>query len=151
MAALDGAVALAEVDDVAVRVGEDLHLDVAAGGDRPLEDEVAVAEGALGLAAGRLGRALEGVVLLDEAHAAPAAAGRGLDHHREADLVGLLEERGDVLLRALPAGDDRHFVLRGELAGLGLVAHQAHGVGGRADEGDAGCRAGLGEGGVLRE
>ena len=29
MAALDRAVALAEVDDVAVRVGEDLHLDVA--------------------------------------------------------------------------------------------------------------------------
>ena len=46
VAALGRAVALEEVDDVAVGVGEDLHLDVAAGLDVLLDQHGVVAEGA---------------------------------------------------------------------------------------------------------
>jgi hypothetical protein len=51
VAALDGAVALAEVDDVAVAVGEDLHLDVARVGQVALEVDRRVGEELLPLAA----------------------------------------------------------------------------------------------------
>ena len=56
MAALHGALALAEIDDVAVLVAEDLHLDVARILDELLDVDFAVAEGALRFAA----RVLEG-------------------------------------------------------------------------------------------
>ena len=51
VAALDRALALEAVDDVAVRVAEDLDLDVARAVEVALDEERAVAEGALGLAA----------------------------------------------------------------------------------------------------
>ena len=73
MPPLDGAVALADRDDRAVRVGEQLHLDVA----RPLEValavERAVAERALGLAFRGVERLLELGRGTHDAHA-PATA-----------------------------------------------------------------------------
>ena len=50
MAPLDRALALEEVDDVAVGVGEDLHFDVARPLDEPLDVQRAVAERRGGLA-----------------------------------------------------------------------------------------------------
>ena len=44
VAALQAAFALAEMDDVAVAVGEDLHLDVPGPQDEPLEEQRVVAE-----------------------------------------------------------------------------------------------------------
>ena len=54
MPALERAVALPEVDDVAVGVGEDLDLDVPGPVDVLLEVDAAVLEGGLGLVAGGL-------------------------------------------------------------------------------------------------
>ena len=56
MPPLDRAVALAEVHDVAVRVGEDLHLDVARILEVLLDVDVGVREEALALARGLLER-----------------------------------------------------------------------------------------------
>ena len=56
MAALHGALALAEIDDVTVLVAEDLHFDVTRVDDGLLDVHLVVAEGALGFAA----RVLEG-------------------------------------------------------------------------------------------
>ena len=56
VAALHAAVALEEVDDVAVGVGQDLHLDVARVDHRLLEEHRRVAERRLRLAAGGLDR-----------------------------------------------------------------------------------------------
>ena len=53
VAALHRAVALAEMDDVAVRVGEDLDLDVAGAHHGLLQDQLARAEGVLRLGARR--------------------------------------------------------------------------------------------------
>ena len=56
VAALHAAVPLEEVDDVAVRVGQDLHLDVARVEHRLLEVDRRVAECRLGFPAGGLDR-----------------------------------------------------------------------------------------------
>ena len=59
VAALDGAVALADRHDRPVRVGKELHLDMARTLEVALEIERAVAEGAGGLALGGCPRFLE--------------------------------------------------------------------------------------------
>jgi hypothetical protein len=78
VAALDGALALAQVQRVAVAVGQQLDLDVA----RPLQELLhvhrAVAERGLRLVAGRLEGALDLVLARHDAHPLPAPARRGL-------------------------------------------------------------------------
>ena len=87
MAALDRAVALAEVDDVAVRVGEHLHLDVPRILEVALDVDAAVREVLLALALRRLERPLGLARLGDELHALAAAARGRLDDQRIADLL----------------------------------------------------------------
>ena len=53
MAALHGAVALEQVDDGAVGIGQDLHLDMAGALDQLFQIDLVLAEGGLGLAARR--------------------------------------------------------------------------------------------------
>ena len=92
MAALDGAVALEEVQATAVRVGEDLDLDVARPRQVLLDQHVIVGERGLGLALGAGQRLGEFGHILDHAHALAAAAGRRLDQHRKADARRLLDQ-----------------------------------------------------------
>lgn len=75
--ALDGAVALAEREDRAVREAEDLHLDVQGARDVPLQEHRAVAEDAVGGGAGRLvgGAQARGVVRDGQAGPPSPAAG----------------------------------------------------------------------------
>src|SRR5690606_29119198 len=96
VATLHGAVAFAEVDDVAVLVAEDLELDVARALQVLLDVDAAVTEGAERLGAGELEAAGEVVGVLGDAHALAAAAGGGLDDDREAHLHGDLERLVDV-------------------------------------------------------
>jgi hypothetical protein len=84
--ALHGAVALAEVDDVAVLVAEYLELDVARPREIFLHVHVAAAEGGERFGARQLERAGEVVGIPGDAHPLPAAAGGGLDDHRKADV-----------------------------------------------------------------
>jgi hypothetical protein len=149
VAALDRAVALEEMHQVAVAVAEDLHLHVAGAAHQLLEVHLVLAEGALGLAAGRGDGVEQGVLALDRAHAA-AAAPRGLQHHRVADLAG---EALDLRVVGQRRGGRHHRRAAGDcqVARRHLVAQGAHGVGARADEGDPGGGAGLGELGALGE
>ena len=82
-----------------------------------------------------LGRAV-GVV--DDLHAAPAAAGHRLDQHRPADL-GCRARRPPRPSRPGPGepGHQRQAELLGGLLGHDLVAHHADVLGRRADEGEA--------------
>jgi hypothetical protein len=109
VAALDRAVALAEVDHVAVPVGQHLHLHVAGVVQIALQVDGGVGEELLALAAGPLEGALE--LLLGERHAEAlaAASARGLHRHRKADLaLGDLQRLGDSGHRLGGAGHDRH-------------------------------------------
>jgi hypothetical protein len=75
MPALDRAVALEQMKNVAVPVGEDLHLDVARPRQIFLDQHAVVVERGLGFALGRSERGGELIGALDHAHAFAAAAG----------------------------------------------------------------------------
>ena len=63
-----------------------------------------------------------------DAHALAAAAGRGLDHHRIADLVGDLFRLRVVLDHAEMAGHGRDLGGGGGALALDLVAHGGDGL-----------------------
>ena len=88
VAPLHRAVALEEMDDAAVRVGEHLDLEVPGPPDEPLEVDVVLAEGGGRLAPRREEGRLEGVRTLDDPHPAPAPAPARLEDPGEADLAG---------------------------------------------------------------
>jgi hypothetical protein len=121
---------------------------------RPLEEFLEihriVLERARRLALGQADGVAQARLAVHHAHAAPAAAAGGLDDDGIADGA---RERGvldDVvterLARARHAGH-AGFLHRGD--GRELVAHQAHGVGARADEDEARFLDALGEVRVL--
>ena len=153
VAALDRAVALAEVDRVAVPVGEHLDLDVARVGQVALEVDRRVGEELLALARGALEGGLQLLGAQRHAEALAAAAARRLDRDRVADLVvgdplGVRQRRrpprpcpGTI---GTPASrmSSRARVLE-PIASIAL--------GRRADEDDARRLAGPREGGVLGE
>jgi hypothetical protein len=132
-----------------VLVAEDLHLDVAGAQDHLLEVALAVAEGGLGLAPALADLLLKLFGAVDRPHAAPAAAPGGLEHQGIADFCGRLRDGLHVVAEDLGRRDHRHARLDGHAARAGLVAERAHGLGLRADEGDAGRFAGIDEIGVL--
>ena len=85
---LHRAIALEEVDHVAVVVGDHLDLDVAGMLDVLFEVDFGVAEGGLGLGLGLLDGGLQGQIVQGHAHAAAAAAGRRLNRAPESRVGG---------------------------------------------------------------
>src|ERR1700730_9064589 len=151
MAALDRAFALAEMDDVAMRVAQHLDLDVARLLDIFLDEDAVVGEARARLVAGGAEAVARRGVAPRDAHALAAAAGRGLDHHGIADLAGDLDG-------GLGVGNDVEVAGHGGDAGgarqllrFDLVAHRRDRVGVGADELDAGPRQRVGERRLLRE
>ena len=108
IATLHGAVALVEVHEVAVQVTQNLDFDVARTAHQLFEIHLVVAESRLGFAA-RHGQQLRQLrIAFDDAHAAATAAPARLEHHRVADLRGLLLGRFDVLGQRRRRRHDRH-------------------------------------------
>ena len=151
VAPLDGAFALAQVDDIAVAVGQHLDLDVARLLDVALDKDARVVEGLLRLlAAGGQGR-LHVLGLADDAHALAAAACGRLEQDRVAHLLGDLQGLGLVPDGLDVAGNDRHAGILGQLLAGDLVAHDVHRLHRRTDEDHAGGLHRAGELGVFRE
>ncbi len=142
--ALDRAVPLEQVDDVAGAVGQDLGLDVADVGHGLLEEDGRVPEGRLPLPAGHVDRLDQIVGVVDPAEPPPSPAGCGLDEDgepdvgRETDGVGRPLDRRGLLQHRQPGGIGRG-------PGPHLVAGQLQHRGPGADEGQAGRIAGLGQ------
>ena len=88
VAALQRAVALAEMDGVAAAVAQHLDLDVARALQIFFQIDRVVAERGLGLGAGGGERGRKLVLEMRDLHAAAAAAGGRLHQHRKADLAG---------------------------------------------------------------
>src|SRR5690606_32019789 len=152
VAALHRAVALAQVDGVALAVGEHLDLHVARVLQELLHVDHVVAERGLGFLLGGGDGVGQRGLGVDHAHAAPAAAAGRLDDHRVADLAADAQVLLDVVAeRPAAAGHARHAGLLQRADRLDLVAHQADGVGLRADAHEAGLLDPLGEVGVLGE
>jgi hypothetical protein len=88
VAPLHGAVALAQMNDVALAVSQDLKFDV----PRPLQEflhvDLVVAERGARLGLGDADGVQQRGFGVHDAHAAAAAAAGGLDDHRIADVAG---------------------------------------------------------------
>ena len=146
---LKGAVALAEVQDGPMLVGQNLDLNMAEGLDELLDVDVGIAEGRFGFKLGGLEDFGELFLVLDDADAAPAAAAGRLDHHREADLGRHFGGFEGIAQGGVGAGDDGDAGLFHGRAGRDLVAHKFDGADRRADVFQADGVAHLGERGDL--
>ena len=151
MPPLDRAIALPQVNDRSVRVGEDLHFDVPCPRDVLLQKHGTVTEGPLSLRAGLfqpLGKLLRA---MHDTHSAPATAKGGLHDERISNCfcrpLCLLR----VVRRQTGAGNDRHARLLRDLARLGLVPQPVQQFRRRSYERDARLSAGPGEVAVLGE
>ena len=151
VAALDGAVAFVEVEEVAVAVAEELDFDVAGAADVAFEEDGAVAEGGFGFGGGFGEAGFKFGWFEDDAHAASAAAESGFQDEGEADLGGDLAGFFEGFDGVSGTGEDGDAGLLGEAAGGGFVAEVFEDAGIGADEGDAGGGAGAGEGGIFAE
>src|SRR5437016_3782932 len=87
MAALERAIALKEVDQVAMLVAQELHFDMPGACNVFLQKDIGNAKGRPGLATGLFQSLVELVSSAGDAHAATAAAHRGFDNDREAELL----------------------------------------------------------------
>src|ERR1039458_267340 len=122
MAALHGAIAFVEVEDVAEPVAQNLDFDVLGASYVTFQEYGVVAEGGGRFLARLFQFAGEVLGFVHHAHAAPAAAERGFDDQRVADLGG---DFGGVFFvgDGFPAARDaRNSGLLGEAAGGGLFA-----------------------------
>src|SRR5947208_6156229 len=88
MAALDGALALAESQHAALRVGKHLDLHMPRRANELLDVEAGVSEGRLGLGGGGPERALELVLGVDDPHPLATTAYRSLEKHGISELGG---------------------------------------------------------------
>ena len=88
MPALQGAIAVPAMDDIAVRVGQDLDFDVPGAIDELFEVDAGVLERGLGFVTSGLKRGREIRLVAANAHALAAAAGGGLDQYGIADRAG---------------------------------------------------------------
>ena len=149
--ALRRAVALAQVQGLALAVGKDLDLDVAAAFDQALQHQLTVAKRAQRLAprARQGGGQVFGPV--HRAHAPPAAARQCLDQQGEAQAQALGQQARLVLLLAQIARHAGHARSQHAALGRGLIAHGGNALGAGADEHQTGGHAGRGEIGALRQ
>ena len=145
VAPLQRAVTLAEMDDVAVAIGKDLDLDVARRRNEFFDQHAPGAEGGGDLTHGTGKLGLEIALVVDPPQPAAAAAGGRLDQHRIADRAGTLFQELRILAFAMVAGNDRHAGFFHQRLGAILQPHGADRRRGRADEGEAGLLAGVGE------
>src|SRR5205085_2897378 len=117
-------------------IAQNLHFDVARAADETFEEDGVVAERSASLATGLLQATREIGGLVDDSHAASAAAESCLDDERESDLLrdlGGLFRVGDGLFSA---GDYRDPGLLRELARGRLVAEQLEQMRAGSDKSD---------------
>lgn len=134
VAALNGAVTLKEMDDVAVVVTEQLDLDMLGLVKEALNEDSTVAESGLGLRGGTLEGLLQTLLVANHTHTATATTVGSLDDDGEAIFVGELLDLLKGADSTLGAGDDWNIGGNGELSGGDLVAKGIDDIGGRANE-----------------
>ena len=151
VATLHRAIALKQINVIALAVAKDLDLNVARALHVFFNQHGAVAKAAYGLAlaAGQGGGKVAG--RLDNAHALAATARAGFDQHGVANAVGLALQKRRVLVGAVVAGHQRYASALHQLLGFGLQTHGANGAGRWANKGQPGVGAGLRKGIVLAQ
>ncbi len=138
IAALDGAFAFAQIDDVAVLIAKNLNFDMARLSDKFFYKDAVIAEGRLGFIARELEAFAGFFVVPCNAHTLAAAASRGLDHHRIADFACDLDRLVRIFNQPHMARNGGNTCFRCEFFGGDLVSHGFNRVHRRSDECDIG-------------
>ena len=128
IAALDGAVAFVEVQDVAMLIGEHLDFDMAGAAYEAFQENGIIAEGCRGLLPGLFHPRQQVFRRIDHAHATAASAERRLDHQRVADLLRDGLRRLVVADGLVGAGNYGNAGLDGKVASSRLVAEKTRGA-----------------------
>ena len=113
MAALNRAVAFAEVSIIAVFIGDDLDLDVAWLGTVAFDKTVGIAKAAQGLGLSQLELPHQLMGRRDNLHTATTTTGRCLDDQGITDLFGDLDRLILAADHALATGQHRHVGFQG--------------------------------------
>src|SRR6516162_2814578 len=114
MTALNRAVALMQVDDVAVLVANDLDFDVFGVWNVLFEKHGWITEGAIGLGLRLVEEPGHVCWLLNDAHAAAAPAKSGFDDKRKSNVTGYLKSLVPVAYGLLGARQSGHANLPGQ-------------------------------------
>src|SRR5690606_14752863 len=126
--ALDGAIALEKMDEIAVRIAHDLDFQMAGKFDVFLDQQCVIAEGGERFSAGELELAGEIRRVPNKADAPPAAACRGLYQDGIAYSLSLRPKPRLTLIVAVIARNGGHARRFGNALGLDLGAHGADGA-----------------------
>ena len=132
MAALQGTIALKQMQHMAVLIGKNLHLDMARGGDIALDQNPRIPKRGLPLPLGRSQSGSEILPPLHFTHALAAAARHRFDQHGIADALGLALQKIRLLPRTVITGHDRHTGFFHQSLGCIFQAHGPNGCGGWA-------------------
>ncbi len=152
MAALHGAVALAEVDHVAMVIGHDLNFDVPRILEELLHVDLGIVECGGRLRLGGVHSMDEGRLGVHHPHAAPAAAAGRLDDDGVANGPGTTNNLfGVVWQGAFRARHAWHTSGNHGPLGCNLVAHHANDIRRGPNEGESASFHPLGKVGILRE
>src|SRR6266404_1722154 len=133
------------MDGPSLAVGQNLKLDVTRILDVLFDIDGRVGKCVFGFGTGRMIAFDKGRVVVGHAHAASAAAARGLYDDRVADMAGDLEGVLLVLNGAIAAGHNWDPGFAHGFTGGDLIAHRTDGRTGRADELDVAVLANLGK------
>lgn len=134
VAALDTAVTLVEMHNVAVVVSQQLHLDVLGLVQKTLDEDGAVSEGRFGFGGGTLKRILETLLLADNAHATSTTSERSFDDDGESVFVGEFLDFLVSLNGARGTGHHWHVAFYRKLPGGNLVPERLDGFRSRPNE-----------------
>src|SRR5690349_25070230 len=128
------------MDDMAVRIAEDLHLDMPAALDVFLHEKRAVPECSARLRRSRIERALDLAHIAHDSHAAPATTRPRFQHDWKTEARGFM--RGLLATLEMLASRNRRNTMRfREANGSKLVAHRGDRIGARPDEVEPGLVA----------
>ena len=151
VAPLDRALALEQMDDVIVMIGEDLKLDMARPLDETLDVQRPVAEGRHRFTSRLRDRREQHILVAGRLHPDTAATLGRLQQYRKADTASGGCNRLVRLIRGRLAGNDRHTGLGGKAPRGDLRSHPLDGVRRRSDERQSRFFARRGEARVLRK
>mmetsp|Transcript_20317 Transcript_20317/g.39855 ORF Transcript_20317/g.39855 Transcript_20317/m.39855 type:complete len:401 (+) Transcript_20317:1249-2451(+) len=149
--ALNTALTLREGSNVAVRIGNELDLDVSGLLDKLLNEDTVITKGGTCLLRGET-ETLNGLGIVPcDTHTLTTTTSTGLDHDRVANLVGNLLDLRICLYNCETARNSADTSIDGELLGLDLITHGSDSMGTRANECDSIGLKDLGKVVVLRE
>ncbi|MEZ4643877.1 MAG: hypothetical protein R3E31_14285 [Chloroflexota bacterium] len=137
MAALDGAFSFKQVQHVAMRIGENLNLDMMNFCEIFFDDNVIVAKCGLRFAPCGLYRIGKFCLCPNDAHAFAAAASTGLDQYRVANGRAAVRSSASVLPAPSTLAITGTLALCARCAGGCFAAHHFHRFWVGANEGDA--------------